>query len=178
LKVKAIKSCRNCGNLFVITTQDTRNVFCSHSCHNSWRSKLFIGKNNPNYKTGGNKTCQVCGVVFKNKGRDRNRKYCSLKCARSIRIGEKSPDWQGGKTSKNMAVRNSVGYSTWRNLVFERDNYTCQKCGIRGGRLTAHHVKEFSDYPDFRMDVSNGQTICFKCHGDIHRGKPRPGGKN
>jgi 5-methylcytosine-specific restriction endonuclease McrA len=52
----------------------------------------------------------------------------------------------------------------WRSAVYLRDNYTCQKCGQRGGRLNAHHVKPFKDFPELAFDVSNGQTLCVPCH--------------
>jgi 5-methylcytosine-specific restriction endonuclease McrA len=49
--------------------------------------------------------------------------------------------------------------------VFERDNYKCIWCGdSRGGNLEADHIKPWSKYPEFRYKVSNGRTLCKKCH--------------
>ena len=31
--------------------------------------------------------------------------------------------------------------------VYERDNYECQDCGKKGGRLNAHHIKMVTKYP-------------------------------
>lgn len=65
--------------------------------------------------------------------------------------------------------RNCKAYTDWRLSVFERDNYTCQKCGQRGGTLNAHHIRSYKDYPNLRYTTSNGQTLCEKCHREIHR---------
>jgi 5-methylcytosine-specific restriction endonuclease McrA len=54
--------------------------------------------------------------------------------------------------------------TAWRTAVFERDNYTCQDCGVRGGRIQAHHIKSYAAFPEFRWDVDNGRTLCESCH--------------
>lgn len=60
--------------------------------------------------------------------------------------------------------RCSKKYKEWRRAVFERDDYTCKKCGFRGVKLNAHHIKEWAIYPDHRFLLENGVTLCEKCH--------------
>lgn len=60
-------------------------------------------------------------------------------------------------------------YSKWRKAVYERDNYTCQECGKRGGELNAHHIKPYAKYPKLIYDVDNGITLCEKCHKEYHK---------
>ncbi len=84
------------------------------------------------------------------------------------RAGEKHHNWKGGITPSIMKIRLSEEMRNWRKMVFSRDNYTCQECGQRGGKLCAHHLKSFKNFPELRFEVSNGQTLCYSCHGKTH----------
>lgn len=98
-------------------------------------------------------------------------------------VNEHSPRWEAPEdmwlhrfnngrrkqlTNTN-ADRNKPEYFEWRIFVYERDNYTCQICGKRGGELNAHHIKPWSKFPDLRFSVDNGVTLCKKCHKYVHR---------
>lgn len=84
-------------------------------------------------------------------------------------IGEKAFNWKGGITPINTKIRNSTEYKEWRKSVFERDNYTCVLCHIRSkaGKqvtLNADHIKPFALFPELRLDINNGRTLCIDCH--------------
>src|SRR3990167_1674682 len=79
-----------------------------------------------------------------------------------------------GRTPLNVSIRHSVDYKIWRDVVFNRDDYTCQECGDRSGQghavyLHAHHLKPFATFPELRFIVSNGLTLCDECHYDRHK---------
>lgn len=78
--------------------------------------------------------------------------------------GERSPLWRGGISKKNRLIRSSLEYKLWRAAVFERDDWTCQECGERGGELHAHHIKSFKEFIDLRFAIDNGVTLCIDCH--------------
>lgn len=67
-----------------------------------------------------------------------------------------------GKKEKDR--RTSPEYKRWREKVFKRDNYTCQRCDARGIELNAHHVKPYKKHPELRLEKSNGITLCKSCH--------------
>jgi len=101
-------------------------------------------------------------------------------------IGKNNPHWKGGLTKFEYNLRRCERYKIWQSDVFERDNWTCQTCGKRGGgELNAHHIKEFNQIlkeNNIRnwkktikckplWDLNNGITLCEKCHKIIHRKK-------
>lgn len=71
-------------------------------------------------------------------------------------------NWKGGP--KDPRRQNDPKYRDWRKAVYERDNYTCQFCGVRGTQLNADHIKPWSLFPDLRYDLENGRTLCVPCH--------------
>jgi len=88
--------------------------------------------------------------------------------------GEKNPMWKGGISPMNSRLRNTLEYKAWRKSVFERDNYTCVLCGARSKKgerveLNADHIKPFAYFPDSRLDIDNGRTLCVPCHKGVSR---------
>ena len=83
--------------------------------------------------------------------------------------GKNNCNWRGGKTKKIDLLRHSNRWKQWRQQVFERDNHTCQNCGIKGGTLHPHHIKPKSRFLDLIFDVDNGITLCYECHMNVHR---------
>lgn len=75
------------------------------------------------------------------------------------RKGEKNHSWKGGVTTEIQKVRNSIELKLWKKACLERDNFTCRKTGIRGGKLAVHHICNFADFPELRFAIDNG--ICL-----------------
>lgn len=78
--------------------------------------------------------------------------------------GDRCHLWRGGITKTNKIIRTNIEYRLWRESVFSGDKWICQSCGQRGGKLQAHHIKSFSQYPELRFVVGNGITLCRQCH--------------
>jgi len=139
-----------------------------------WYSENQQGKNNAHWRGGKVKrVCMICSTVFPvkpHKIKDGIGKFCSRKCkdigVSVYQSGENAPNWQGGITSINARKRGRKEYKLWREAVYLRDNFTCQKCGVKNG-LRAYHIKPFKDFPELRLAIDNGITLCKRCHNSI-----------
>jgi len=84
------------------------------------------------------------------------------------RRGKLSPRYKHGNSKIEKLEWGRFEWKDWRKKVFERDNYTCQKCGDnRGGNLEAHHIKPRHLYPKLKYNLENGITLCRFCHRGI-----------
>ena len=132
------------------------------------------------------------GQIVSKEWRDKIRKTLkgrklSFKHCKNIAIshrGNKSHFWRGGATPLLRIIRNSFKYRQWVSDIFYRDNFTCQKCGIRGCYLEAHHIKEFvkiiREYKIKTLEqaleceelwnINNGKTLCKNCHNKTKKG--------
>lgn len=133
------------------------------------------------------KKCPRCGKIFEQRkpnGKRTVRIYCGYVCANSSKnpsrywlgkkrvdmIGEKNPNWvESPKNDESKIWRWRVEYRLWREAVFKRDNWTCQKCGERGRDLHPHHILNFSSHIELRFSIDNGITLCVKHHRAFHK---------
>lgn len=84
--------------------------------------------------------------------------------------GEECPNWRGGKTDESKRVRGQIEHRLWRESVFARDNWTCQKCSKRDGKpLHPHHILNFSSHKELRFAIDNGITLHKECHTTFHK---------
>ena len=61
-----------------------------------------------------------------------------------------------------------------QKLVFERDDYTCQICKLRGVALQVDHIQSWAEYEELRFSMDNCRTVCMKCHYKITYGREMP----
>lgn len=160
--------CAKCGASFTFRRNGSRRYkYCSRKCFALAHSIRMSGRGNPSWRNDPiKKTCLQCQSVIVCAPCLKKRKmFCSEKCRAAHNfIGNKNPNWKGGITPENQRLRHLPKYFLWRKTVFERDNYTCQWCQKRGGRLHADHLRPFALFPDLRFTLSNGRTLCLACH--------------
>jgi len=139
--------------------KSTPKNFCSRTC------LCKFNGNKAKQKADTRKICKVCSIEFTVRKSEAHRfSTCSKKCQRLSRTEENNPNWQGGKTIQRQSEMAKIEYKQWRKSVYIRDNYTCQHCGQIGGNLEAHHIKSWKDYPELRHEITNGVTLCIRCH--------------
>ena len=60
-----------------------------------------------------------------------------------------------------------------RQIVFERDEYTCIKCGKYQDDLDVplhcHHIEGIVQNPIMSADIDMCVTVCKICHDEIHQ---------
>ena len=118
--------------------------------------------------------CEVCGSINEYPPCRKDRKFCSSKCYglskkgkpwhshmnQFLPHGKKHYNWKGGIKTR-WPTREAI---KWRNEIFKRDDYICQECKKRGCYLEAHHIKKQSEFLDLKYEITNGITLCKKCH--------------
>lgn len=166
-----IKICKQCNKEYKVIGEYRKqnSYFCSREC----KCVYFRGKR-PSMKTEFKKgivpkTAFKKGLIPWNKGlKGVNVGFPKGKPNLKMR-GQNHPLWKGGITPENHKIRTSIEFELWRQSVFSRDNWTCQKYGIKGGKLHAHHIQNFAQYPELRFAIDNGTTLSEKAHKEFHK---------
>src|SRR6185295_4374463 len=88
-------------------------------------------------------------------------------------LGKKRPDiagknskvWVNGNYKKSENKMNDSAYVFWCREVKNRDSWKCRLLNLScKGRLEAHHIFNWRDYPKLRYVVNNGITLCHFHH--------------
>lgn len=156
-------------------------------------SKRMMGINNPFYgKTHTQETKDLISKIFT--GRKLSQEHKDKIGEWNKNNPEKLTYWKGKKQSKEMiekrvsktrgelnyqwikdrtklcrtskqGERRTSAYFFWRKEVWKRDNWKClinnQDCS---GRIEAHHILGYKEYPELRYDIKNGITLCHFHH--------------
>ena len=182
-------TCRQCGEAFSVRDyrRDTAK-FCSFRCNmldkrSRFKTSSFEKGSTPwnkgkkgvmpepwnkgkvGVQEAWNKGAKGLNVAW-NKGK-KNWMVPPLKGKKNQKLsGDKHWNWKGGITDENRLFRNSGQYRDWRRKVFERDRFSCVNCGYRSCKsrdIRADHIKPFCLFPELRLDVDNGRTLCLPC---------------
>lgn len=165
----SIKECPKCGSLSCIGID---RAVCS-SCYNSyWNRISYIGQQ----ITSGESKCK-CGVnnIYSFETHSVGTRYCKKECAvKAKKVSLK-------KARKNRTTRRTIHRlkkhkcfiePIKRNKIFLRDNYTCNKCGVKVQRKD--YNADNSGEIDHIIPVSlrgahsyfNLQVLCRKCNAE------------
>jgi len=70
--------------------------------------------------------------------------------------------------------RNDSAYKDWRITVYRRDNFKCKiNNSDCSGRLEAHHILGWTEYPELRYEINNGITLCRAHHPKVRAEEKR-----
>jgi len=141
--------CKNCGkeliNIYAIRCRS-----CASKLKSQEQPIGKKGKLHPKWK-GGKPKCLDCGKQLSN--------YRTKRCKICANIGINNVNWKGG-LSKLPYAPNWTG--KLKNLIRNRDNYTCQLCHKKGN--TVHHI----DYNKKNCKENNLITLCISCNSKVN----------
>lgn len=189
MSLRQIAAEAQCGLRTIARWMATHNISTRDNLSAIALRPSFKGPDSPHWKGGHH--CSSCGAPNPNRGSKRCRP-----CHTAYSRGPNNPNWKG--LADVMTLVRQWSFDNWRPRVFERDRFTCQKCGDdRGGNLHAHHIEPLSILVDrkrswLRPDltsptgrwafvqrllvdpditsIENGVTLCEDCHRDAHDG--------
>ena len=180
--------CRECAN------KQLSERMKGESNSNFGNHKL-AGKNHPSYVDERHKKYYCIEPDCNNQICYENWNYGNKRCQSCAKSGKFHPNWKEGISPLGSLIRSMKEYKNWRNLIFKRDNYTCQECGDnKGHNLNTHHKNPFAkllqeflkEYDQFSpiedketlvrlaikwqpfWKIDNGTTLCEDCHKKEH----------
>ena len=185
--------CEMCGKEKTVKIQiynSAEHHFCSCKCRSKYRSLYESGINSDRYDRV-KIECEICGktsYITKTQYNNTTHHYCSKKCSsigwtkfysgkdnplyerkRPDMLGDKNSSWNPNLTQRDREYgRISEELKKWRLDVLERDNYTCQITGKRGGELNCHHLNSYHWDKENRTNVDNGITLSKEIHELFH----------
>ena len=101
-------------------------------------------------------------------GSGEKRLYCSDNCKRDCPSFWQQKYFKDQKLATSREVQPEL-----RQMVFERDNWTCQKCNIYKDDLNVgihcHHIEGIQWEPLESADIDICITYCADCHKEVHK---------
>lgn len=172
--------CVICGKSFEAWASRNRSC-CSRKCAsalNGRKSKPSLQRPD-SFRTVYCEQCSTPYTVHVSQITLRHSRFCSRACqskwVSENRVGVNHPNYIGGARYRDRG-RN---WSMQRKLTLQRDDYTCQVCGLRrqdSPKLTIH-VHHITPYREFNGDyleanrLSNLITLCHSCHVQVEQNK-------
>lgn len=187
---KKTLKCPVCGGEFKRTRSKIERAkhanVCSRECQYKGRSMGVIGRDvEGSYDTKPTtvkRECENCGDTF-HTTLSEDCKHCSRECFLAVHsdrmAGEGNPAYIDS-SSKDKRCYRGPHWAQKRQQVYERDGYSCQRCGVRcisrrdyngenGEKLIqAHHIDGYESPESNSMD--NLVTLCASCHGAVEGG--------
>lgn len=139
------------------------------SCKTPARAADLKRRHNETWET---RICKNCGDAFEIQQCLSNM-FCSRPCSEKYQRGPNHGCWKGGTSKEPYPFEFDTDL---KERVRQRDNYTCQVCGIPQNeyfeqykeRLSCHHINYLKD--DLRPE--NLISLCRSCHSKTHYNRP------
>lgn len=153
--------------------RDTKNwnmkMFTCSQCSKDFSAPAYVNRKTCSYKCSNN--------LPKSRMKGKNVSLETKEKMRLSAIGKKHP-WASlkGELNHNYIKDRSLlkksekkhldrQYKEWMFNVKNRDNWKCRIADVNcDGRLEAHHILNWKEFPELRYDINNGITLCHAHH--------------
>lgn len=110
--------------------------------------------------------CKQCSKEFEvARWKMKKQRFCSRDCERTWTNNHKETKVAAPVEIIIKESKSTLRGDDWgkiRDDVLKRDNYTCQKCGIKENGLGVHHIIPWHKTKD--NDANNLVSLCKRCH--------------
>jgi hypothetical protein len=155
--------CPGCGKTFELRPCESHWQHCSVACLKVAAAAVRLAP----------KACLRCGEIKPAEAfrlrKDGYRASDCYPCEIACKVARFRIRRREGRLSENELFRLDEAQRFWSRAVRKRDKYTCQFCGARGVRMHADHILSFARYPQCRLALWNGRTLCTDCHKWRHQ---------
>ncbi|MFC4823991.1 HNH endonuclease [Halorussus aquaticus] len=174
---KDVGACQLCESEFTYYPSEKKGTYCPE-CVESADGLLPQNSTTKNRVSVSCLYCETTLEVYPSRAETRKRGvFCDSDCygawlSENI-VGENHHQWEGGDFD--------YGQKWWRvrREALERDDYTCQHCGISkdeiGRNPDVHHVERVRDFErtEKAHTLENVITLCRSCHRNVEAGNVR-----
>jgi len=154
--------CDMCGDMHYRRPTDKERYdrsFCSQDCYSEWQSTYRVGENHHQYERVEN-VCIGCGGTFETIPCKDWKNWCSHDC------------WLENADNNTPTSMWGTLWRKQRAEALERDNNTCQRCGVEGSSHHVHHKTPRSEFEtaEEAHTLDNLVTLCPSCHMKVESG--------
>lgn len=93
---------------------------------------------------------------------EEHKRKCSIALS-----GSNHPNWKVDRTQLKTSEKKHLDsrYIEWMKAVKHRDMWKCRlACDECEGKMEAHHIYDWTNYPELRYQLKNGITLCHAHH--------------
>jgi hypothetical protein len=155
-KDKISKHCGVCAVTFLVSPWNEARKFCSKPC--AYKGRVLKGTFQKGHPIIG-------GAHTGHKHTEEAKRKIAKGAVK--RTGPLNYRWISDRTKIKVSDRivNDPLRKEWTMSVKNRDSWKCRiSNGDCSGRLEAHHILRWKDYPELRYQINNGITLCHAHH--------------
>lgn len=121
------------------------------------------------------KPCVACGEQVARRDDPRRRTTCSVECRTAVTWGHRiaqadAYDWQRDAIKRALRYGARIVDKFDREEIFERDDWTCQGCGVRCDEPDPYNLRAATVDHVIALTLggehsrANAQTLCLSCN--------------